>query len=75
MEENKYISLAFGRLKHLKISGKQNGIINFDLRVPSNLAAIVSRKVFWGARRPFLATILTQSSRILWPSPLPLQLK
>lgn len=29
-------------------------------RVPSKRVAIVSRKVFWGARRPFITGILTQ---------------
>lgn len=30
------------------------------LRVPSKRVAMVSRKVFWGARRPFITGILTQ---------------
>lgn len=31
------------------------------LRVPSKRVAIVSRNVFWGARRPFITGILTQT--------------
>ena len=30
------------------------------LRVPSNLVAMVSRKVFWGASRPFITGIVVQ---------------
>lgn len=30
------------------------------LRVPSKRVAMVSRKVFWGASRPFITGILTQ---------------
>ena len=53
--------LHFRNIKNDEINKKM-----FNLRVPSNLAAIVSRKVFWGASRPFLATILFSRVELLF---------